>query len=255
MSTEQPPKPKPRCDTLEQCPRCRIMAWEAERTYGRGPRYLTKGTVDCPNCPGVFSVKPDAPRGEAELLEGELEESIEHATRDMLGEDKRKGKHGGGGGGSSGRKPPPKRATMAVRWEQEPVGMFANGHGGGDIKGKPQQYEQATRYNLQITADTKMRLERWAYREGRIRNRKIHMVDGIRAALKASVQITRVCEFEQLTDLEPMQVLLYEQEVGLIKAQRKAHNNAPGSTFASTHKATWGEVVETYLLAWLPGVE
>lgn len=243
------PKSTPRSDNVEQCPRCRQLAWEAEKIYGRAARYVCDGCIDCPNCEAIISVKRGAAKGEAELLEGEPEESIAQAVRDVTDEDRRRGKHGGGGGSSGRRKPKP-RARMEVRWEQEPP-MFANGRGGGDMKSE-QTLEVALRRDLRLTNDTKERLSTWAYRESRIRNRKIHMADGIRRAIKAELHTLEVVEhFGVVDDRVSLQIYFYPQELAVIDTAADAL-----LVVATENRATArGEVVEACLLAWLPGAE
>lgn len=94
-----------RHEEIEQCPQCELMAWEAIEVYGRAPRYLIDGVIDCPECNATVFVKKDSERGSAELLDGDHPDSVASQVRECLAYDAKKGIKGGSSG-SSGRKKP-----------------------------------------------------------------------------------------------------------------------------------------------------
>jgi hypothetical protein len=109
---------KQRHEEIEQCPQCELMAWESIQIYGRAPRYLIDGVIDCPECNAtVFCKKGDsAPEpGEAELLEGDRVTSETRMIHEVMLEDQRRGiKGGGGSSGGRSRKRPLKRQEIIL---------------------------------------------------------------------------------------------------------------------------------------------
>ena len=92
---------------VEQCPQCELMAWEAIEVYGRAPRYLIDGVIDCPECNATVFVKKDSERGSAELLDGDRPDDIASQVRECLAYDAKKGIKGGSSGSSGRKKPKP----------------------------------------------------------------------------------------------------------------------------------------------------
>lgn len=118
-------KATPRSEPIEQCPSCHMMAWEAEQIYGRSPRYLCAGVVDCPNCRETVFVKRDTAPGDAELREGEertAAQQLKADVRDILAEEQHRGSGKPSSSGSVRRREK-NNSRHVVRVEQDWVGF------------------------------------------------------------------------------------------------------------------------------------
>lgn len=145
-----------RHEEIDQCPQCHLMAWESIQIYGRAPRYLLDGVVDCPECNATVFCKKGTEPGTAEQLEGDHPDSVAQQVRDILAEEQARGQKGGGSSGCKGRKKDPKGGKT---FTDEPLEWNAN-DAEGIVEIKLTRIEMfSCRITLELHEETMKRLE------------------------------------------------------------------------------------------------